>query len=74
MNIEIPFPIFGVNESAAFDKQPPQTSAYMNNVRPFDVLENRARGGQRPGVDKLYTQQIGSTTPILEILDVDYLE
>jgi len=24
----------------------------MNNVRPYDTLDDRARGGQRPGLDK----------------------
>jgi hypothetical protein len=32
----------------------------MNNVRPIDVLERQLRLGQRPGLDKWSTDQIGA--------------
>jgi hypothetical protein len=31
----------------------------MNNTRPYDVLDERARGGQRPGLLKRWVQQLG---------------
>ena len=31
----------------------------MSNIRPRDTLEGRLRIGQRPGMKKAYTQQIG---------------
>ena len=46
----IQFPLFGVNKGVATSKQPFATSFLMNNMRLFDVLDNRARGGQRPGL------------------------
>jgi len=60
MNKEFSLPIKGVSEGLPVDKEPPNTSGYMNNVRPFDVLEQRLRLGQRPGLDKAYSQQIAS--------------
>lgn len=59
--IEFSFPIFGINKGEAVSKQPNLTSGHMNNVRPYDVLETRRRGGQRPGLDKMYSQQIGES-------------
>jgi len=52
MNIELPFPFLGLNTGEAVDKQPLYTSGHLNNVRPYDVMEIRKRGGQRPGPDK----------------------
>ena len=35
-------------------------------MRVIDIQDNRFRGGQRPGLQKAYTQQIGSTSsPII---------
>jgi hypothetical protein len=55
----------GLHEGLAADKQPPMTTPYAKNVRPFDVEEERARGGQRPGFVKAYTTQIGGEHPVI---------
>jgi hypothetical protein len=60
-NVEFSLPIKGVSRGLPVDKLPPSTSGYMKNVRPRDILENRIRIGQRPGLDKLYSQQIGGS-------------
>ena len=66
-----PLPLKGVSYAAPLDKENPANSSYMNNVRPFDVLERRIRIGQRPGLDKLYSQQIGGeSSPIVQLLTV----
>ena len=52
MFIEFGFPLQGKDANFAADFQPPMTSGNLNNVRPYDVLENRARGGTRPGLAK----------------------
>lgn len=74
-NFEIILPIKGISKGLPVDKPVPNTSEHMNNVRPRDVLENRIRIGQRPGLDKRYSQQIGGReAPIVamcEILTVD---
>ncbi len=57
-NFRLTFPIKGVNKSRIPEDQPQATSPDMNNVRPFDVLDERIRGGQRPGMVKRYSQQV----------------
>ena len=47
--VKIPFPRLGVNKGAGTSEQPYATSSEMSNVRLYDVLSKRARGGQRPG-------------------------
>ena len=50
--MRIPFPHKGIDKGRATSQQAPETSPAMNNVRLFDVLDHRARGGQRPGLGK----------------------
>lgn len=47
---EIQFPLLGLNKGVATSKQPFATTFLMHNMRLYDVLNNRARGGQRPAV------------------------
>lgn len=46
------FPVRGVHRGVVTDKQPRNTAPDMKNVRPFDIQDGRARGGQRPGLVK----------------------
>ena len=57
---EWPLPIFGISRIITVEKEPAKYSGYMSNVRPTDALENKIRLGQRPGLDKWSTTQIGS--------------
>ena len=60
--MRLTFPLKGIHKGAGTISQPAGTSFDLNNVRLFDVLENRARGGQRPGLDKWGAGiQIGSS-------------
>ena len=69
------FPLNGKHIGFGASIQPPFTSPHLNNVRPYDVLENRARGGQRPGTKKLYTDRIGNASlPIVAICQVTTLK
>lgn len=52
MLIETPFPLRGKDVNWSLEQQPPLTSGDLENVRPYDVFETRARGGQRPAVRK----------------------
>lgn len=64
----LPSPIKGVSEALDASKQFPLSSGYMNNVRAIDVLEKQVRIGQRPGLDKVFDEQIGElTNPIIAI-------
>lgn len=59
--IKFPFPLKGENKNFASIFQPPITTFNLNNVRVYDVLDERARGGQRPGLNKRYQQKLGVT-------------
>lgn len=68
-------PIKGYADSVAVDKSPALTSGDMNNVRPTDTLERRLRMGQRPGLKKRYSQQIGGANiPIVAICSVTVVD
>jgi len=74
--MEIPFPLSGLHEGLAAERQPPTTSPQLQNVRPYDIEEGRARGGQRPALTKAYTTQIGGEYPVLVIgvITTTYIE
>lgn len=56
---QVPVPIKGYSEGLPVEAQQQATCGYMNNCRPRDVLEGKLRVGQRPGLKKAYSQQIG---------------
>ena len=49
-SVQIQFPLLGLDKGRATSRQPFATAPRMNNVRLYDVLDKRARGGQRPGL------------------------
>lgn len=75
-HIKLPFPFKGLNSAIALSNQPPLTSPAMLNVRPCDVAENRVRGGQRPGMDLAYQQNLGGEngTAVIAIGQVTIVE
>jgi len=68
--MNFPFPLMGLNKGVAVDQQPQQTSSYLNNVRAYDTLDTRKRGGVRPGVDKKYSQQIGAVGAVVAMTEI----
>jgi len=69
--MEIPPPIMGVNTAAPLDKMPPLTTGDMMNMRPLDLFERRLRLSQRPGLGKMYTEQIGGLAlPVVIITSI----
>ncbi len=69
--MNLSFPIGGIDKGRATSEQPVLTSPDLNNVRPFDTKDNRIRGGQRPGLDKRFSQQIGGeAVPVVAIISV----
>ena len=74
--MEIPLPIKGVAKGLLVEKSEPMTSGNMNNCRPRDVLENRVRLGQRPGIDKWGDgdQVGGAAQPVVAICSVASVE
>ena len=75
-NLKLPFPMQGKNENWAASHQLKFTSPDLNNVRPYDVLENRARGGQRPGLKKVFPAHIGGDVgqPVVAMCQVTTVE
>jgi len=68
---EINLPLQGYSRGLAVCKEGANFSGYMNNVRPRDTLEGRIRLGQRPGLKKAYSQQIGAAAAnIVALLSV----
>lgn len=74
--MEVKFPIKGWNEGAALEGQPPLTSPSLRNVRPFDVEEERIRGGQRPGLSKASADRIVGNNPVVFLtqMAITYIE
>lgn len=69
--MQFQLPVKGIYFGVAIDKSPSLTSGYMNNTRGVCVLEGLIRVCQRPGQDKVYTQQIsGASAPIAAICSV----
>lgn len=69
--MELQFPLLGVDKGRTTSQQPQLTTPAIKNMRPYDTLDSRARGGQRPGLDKKYSEQISATTnPIVALCSV----
>lgn len=53
--IRLHFPLGGINRRRAYAQQPPYTTPYAINVRPYDTGLKRERGGARPGLSNYAT-------------------
>ena len=53
--MELVFPLKGIDDGWAFGRQPPGTTPDALNISPFDPIDSRARGGQRWGISKYYS-------------------
>ncbi len=62
----IVFPLGGMDRRGAYRQQKPFTSKGMRNVRPVGTLENRERGGSRPGLVQSHEDDLGSEIRFLE--------
>ena len=52
MHVNFQLPIKGIHLGGSVEQGPAITSGHMSNVRARDVLENKVRIGQRPGLKK----------------------
>lgn len=70
--LNIMFPIKGLHKGFQTERQPGLTSFNMLNVRPYDPLSNRLRGGQRPGLVKWGEGTLigGAEQPIVAICSI----
>ncbi len=74
--MKIPFPRFGINKGVGTSEQPFATSSEINNVRLYDVLDKRARGGQRPGLVEWGDKDLvgGDNQPVVALCIVSSVE
>lgn len=54
------FPIGGLDKRGSYRAQPPFTTPHARNTVPDGTLEQRERGGSRPGIDKAFYEELGS--------------
>ncbi|MCC7147138.1 MAG: PD40 domain-containing protein [Phycisphaeraceae bacterium] len=69
--IKVPWPRLGLDESGAYRDQPDLTTPDALNVGPFDVGNNRDRGGQRPGTVKGFAISVNGTNQIQRMLQAN---
>jgi hypothetical protein len=62
--IDFPFPLQGKNENFAYRKQPEGTTPDALNVRAYDAIANRQRGGQRNGLSKYLASAVNGSNAI----------
>ncbi len=67
---ELQFPLQGLEETRSFSRQRPGTSVAELNVRAFDPVTGRARGGSRPGLSRWFPKPITS----YPIQSIDFLQ
>ena len=73
--VNLPLPIKGLNRGLPVSISPSEYSSYLSNVRPVDVLEGRLRLGQRPGMKKWTSTQIGGVeNPVVFMVTVSSVE
>ena len=68
--MRIPFPTAGLVEGIAAQDQEVGGSFSLQNVRAFDISDERIRGGQRPGTALAYTTRIVGDYPVIAMAEV----
>jgi len=68
--MRIQFPVLGLVDGAPSSAQPMQTSPSLQNVRPYDISDEKIRGGQRSGTALAYTTRIVGDYPVLYMTQV----
>lgn len=58
------FPLRGLHTALSHRAQPRFTSPDLLNVRAYEPIEGRIRGGQRPGLARRYREVLGGGQPI----------
>lgn len=59
-SMDLMFPVGGVVERFGYQKQPPFTTPSALNVRPYDAILGRERGGSRPGLVGQFVSESGN--------------
>lgn len=69
-DVEVLFPLSGINQSSEFGRQPKGTTPSGENVRAFEVLGTRGRGGSRAGLAKFPKQQVPAGRNLIQHLNL----
>lgn len=64
------FPVAGLHEGVGYDLQPPGTTPDALNVRAYDAIKRRLRGGRRAGLSRWYNGAINGSNPIQAMASV----
>ncbi|MFP3386030.1 hypothetical protein, partial [Tritonibacter sp. SIMBA_163] len=67
--IPLPFPVQGIDENSPYGVQPPTTTPDALNVRSYDALERRNRGGQRTGIGRWSATRPSGGSSQIQLLD-----
>lgn len=65
--VELQFPLEGIDDTRSFHRQRPGTTGDALNVRTFDPKTDRARGGSRAGLSKYCMNQVVGNYPIQDL-------
>lgn len=68
--VDFPWPVHGVNNATATERQPPGTSPDAQNVRTYEPSTSRARGGSRPGLSRYIDAQVLGTASAIQNISV----
>lgn len=69
------FPYKGYHKGLGAEKQPANTTPWIQNMRVIDCQDNRFRGGQRGGLQQAYAQQIAEfAAPIVVLIAVTVVD
>ncbi len=63
--LQIQFPLGGLNRRGAYKQQPPYTTPDCLNVRSTGTIEGRERGGSRPGLVESHIDALGAPVRLL---------
>lgn len=69
-SVDLLFPTAGLVRRSGYQQQAPYSTPDCLNVRPFDPLEGRERGGSRPGLKKSFATVFGGGNPIQSLASV----
>lgn len=73
--MDLLFPHKGYHVGLGAEKQPAGTTPWIQNMRIIDCQDNRFRGGQRPGLQAAYAQQIASiAAPVVVLIAVTVVD
>ena len=71
--LSLRFPIAGLDKGKSYQAQPPFSTPDALNVRPYETLKGRERGGSRPGLGKAFYDLLGAGEPVRMINEVTFL-